>query len=189
MVYRCEWAQKDPRLMSYHDHEWGVPEHDNQKLFELMSLEEFQAGLSWLTVLKKRDALRRAFANFDVSIVSNYGEQQFEQLIHDASIIRNRAKVQATIDNATGLVGLAEQGITLDGLLWSNTNQQPLNHFRKSGEDLDVSKFVMPYVNKFKHLGFKRLGPTTMYSFLQAAGVVNDHELKCFRYNEIINFD
>ncbi|UQS86822.1 DNA-3-methyladenine glycosylase I [Nicoliella spurrieriana] len=188
MASRCKWAQTDPQLMVYHDQEWGVPEYDSQTLFELMTLETFQAGLSWLTVLKKRPAFRLAFASFDFNVVANYDDKQLQLLLQNAAIIRNRQKIMATIDNAKTLVQLQAKQVTLSNLLWKYTNGQPLNHFRERDEAVSITEFVQPYVTEFKQLGFKRLGPTTMYSLLQAAGVVNDHELTCYRYKQIINF-
>ncbi|MHA8138349.1 DNA-3-methyladenine glycosylase I [Lactobacillaceae bacterium Scapto_B20] len=188
MTNRCEWALNDTLSMQYHDQEWGLPEHDERKLFEAMTLEIFQAGLSWQTILKKRAALNSAFANFDSRLVSQYDEEQFNKLMNDATIIRNRAKIEATINNASVIEKLHANHQTLSNILWTKTNNQPLNHLREQDDDLNVSQFVAPYLKTFKTLGFKRLGPTTMYSFLQAVGVVNDHELNCVRYKQILNF-
>ncbi|MEJ6400380.1 DNA-3-methyladenine glycosylase I [Nicoliella lavandulae] len=187
MVVRCKWAEKDALSMSYHDHEWGVSEFDAHRLFELLTLEIFQAGLSWTTILKKRTAFRTAFANFDFNVVSKYGSHEFEALLNNASIIRNRAKIQATIDNAKAIVRLTNSGMSLVDLTWQPTHYHPLNHFREQAEQLDVSQFLKPYLAQFKQHGFKRLGPTTMYSFLQAAGVINDHQINCYRYKQIVN--
>ncbi|MHA8110880.1 DNA-3-methyladenine glycosylase I [Lactobacillaceae bacterium Melli_B4] len=188
MTNRCAWAVKDARSIQYHDQEWGVPEFNEQRLFETMTLEIFQAGLSWQTILKKRAALNQAFTNFDSTAVSQYDDKKFNELMNNAAIIRNRAKIQATIDNAKVIEQLHADQRTLSDCLWERTNRQPLNHLRDQADDLDVTQFVKPYLKTFKALGFKRLGPTTLYSFLQAVGVVNDHDLNCYRYKQILNF-
>ncbi|QBP18761.1 DNA-3-methyladenine glycosylase I [Acetilactobacillus jinshanensis] len=183
---RCSWANRDPLLQQYHDQEWGVPEYNEQQLFALLSLEIFQAGLQWKLILQKRDAIYQAFDNFDYSKVARYSGADLKRLLNNKKIIRNRLKIKAIISNAKRLVKLHHAGITLRHLTWSPVNNTPLDHLIvNNNEPLDYSKFIEPFLIKFRYYQFKRIGPKTLYSYLQAVGVVNDHLTKCFRHSQI----
>ena len=185
---RCEWVGDRPDddvMVRYHDDEWGVPLHDDRALFELLTLEGAQAGLSWQTVLNRREGYRRAFDNFDVARVAAYGDPDVARLLADAGIIRNRAKVNATIGNARGVLALQEEIGSLDAYLWAFVGGEPVrNHFEslsqlpaKTPQSEALSKDLL-------RRGFRFVGPTICYAFMQAAGLVNDHVTSCFRYSE-----
>lgn len=178
-MMRCRWA--DPRsdlYIAYHDHEWGRPEHDDRKLFEMLILEGFQAGLSWLTILNKREAFRTAFDYFEPAVVAQYGPEKVEALMEDAGIVRNRRKILAAIQNAKVFLSIQEEFGSFDSYLWGftggqvilNTDDTPHTHTELSDR---ISKDL-------KRRGMNFVGTTIIYSFLQATGVVNDHELACF---------
>ena len=176
---RCRWADPNSELyIAYHDHEWGRPEHDDQKLFEMLILEGFQAGLSWLTILKKREAFRRAFDRFDPAAVAQYGPEKVESLMADVGIVRNRRKILASIQNAKIFLAIQEEFGSFDRYLWSFTegevivNTDDVFHTHTNLSDR-ISKDL-------KRRGMSFVGTTIIYSFLQAVGVVNDHELTCF---------
>ena len=185
---RCEWVGDRPLddvMVRYHDQEWGIPLHDDRALFELLTLEGAQAGLSWQTVLNRREGYRRAFDNFDIARVAAYGEPDVARLLADAGIIRNRAKVNATIGNARGVLALQEEIGSLDAYLWAFVAGEPVrNHFEslsqlpaKTPQSEAMSKDLL-------RRGFRFVGPTICYAFMQAAGLVNDHVTSCFRYSE-----
>lgn len=182
---RCAWPGDHPVNVSYHDSEWGVAQHDEQKLFEMMTLEGAQAGLSWLTILNKREGYRRLFSDFDVQRVADFDEVKIERLMKDASIVRHRGKIEATINNARRIIALWDQGDTLDAVMWESVNGKTIiNHWTKledipaiTSESTDLSK-------RLKKLGFRFVGETTCYALMQAAGLVNDHEVTCFRHQE-----
>jgi len=177
---RCWWCLGAGEYLDYHDNEWGRPLHDERALFEILSLEAFQSGLSWLTILRKRPGFRRAFDGFDFERVAAYGEGDVERLLADASIVRNRAKIVGTIRNAGAVVALHTEGETLDELLWSfapdHSNRPPPS----SGNEIDSATAESAALAKeLKRRGFALLGPTTVYSTMQAAGLVNDHLAGC----------
>jgi DNA-3-methyladenine glycosylase I len=186
-VVRCDWAFGDDALMTaYHDDEWGVPQHDERTLFEFIVLEGAQAGLSWRTVLNKRDAYRRAFADFDVETVAAFGPPDVERLLADAGIIRNRAKISSTIGNAIAVQRLRDEVGSLDSYLWSFVDGLPIaNRIAAMGE-LPASTPISDRMSKdMKRRGFRFVGTTICYSLMQACGLVNDHLLSCYRYDEI----
>jgi DNA-3-methyladenine glycosylase I len=176
---RCEWAEGDDLLVAYHDEEWGVPEHDERKLFELLTLEGAQAGLSWLTVLRKRDGYRGAFADFDADAVARFGDDDVERLMGDAGIVRNRAKIVSTIGNARAVLELREDG-GLPTLVWRVVGGKPLDRRPASLAEVpaetDESRALS---DELKRRGFRFVGPTIVYAFMQAAGLVNDHVVGC----------
>ncbi|GHP14085.1 DNA-3-methyladenine glycosylase I [Lentilactobacillus fungorum] len=185
-LIRCSWANTDNELMrNYHDNEWGRPCHDDQKLFELLSLEIMQAGLSWQTVLNKRSAFKDAFVDFDYLKVQSL-EPQLPQLLANAQIIRNKRKILAIIANAKVIASMASQGTTFNHYLWSFVNQTPIQHHYRSHEEIPSTTEVAKQISKqMKLAGFKFTGPVVIYSFMQAAGLVNDHETGCFLYQKI----
>ena len=177
---RCWWALGDPENLEYHDREWGRPLEGDVALFELLTLEAFQSGLSWLTVLRKRDAFRRAFDGFEIERVAGYGARQVNRLLADASIIRNRAKIEATIKNAKAARRLTEEGDSLTELLWSFAPDPARQSTPASGADLQsTTAESTEMARELKRRGFAFVGPTTAYSLMQAAGLVNDHLAGC----------
>jgi DNA-3-methyladenine glycosylase I len=176
-VARCAWALSTDEYMAYHDDEWGVPVHDETPLFERLTLEGFQSGLSWLTILRKREGFRAAFAGFDAEVVAGFGEDDVERLLADASIVRNRRKVNAAITNAQAVVRLRDTG-GLDQLMWSFA---PVEHSRpRAPADVPAtSPESVELAKTLKRNGFVFVGPTTMYASMQACGLVNDHLAGC----------
>jgi DNA-3-methyladenine glycosylase I len=186
-VKRCEWAPLDiPLYLAYHDREWGVPVHDDRRLFEMLVLEGAQAGLSWSTILNKREGYRRAFAGFDPATVARYDARKVERLLGDASIVRNRLKVESTIANARAVIQVQEEDGSLDSYLWSFVGGTPkVNRFRTL-EDIPAETAESKAMSKdLKRHGFRFVGPTVCYAFMQACGLVNDHVVSCFRYREV----
>jgi DNA-3-methyladenine glycosylase I len=183
---RCEWApQDDPLYLAYHDEEWGVPVHDERRLFEMLTLEGAQAGLSWSTILHKREGYRRAFASFGPDTVAAFTERDVERLLGDASIVRNRLKVRSAVDNARAVVALRGE-TTLDELLWSFVDGQAVDGRRARMSDIPAETPESRAMSKeLKRRGFRFVGPTVCYAFMQACGLVNDHVLSCFRYEEV----
>jgi DNA-3-methyladenine glycosylase I len=186
-LVRCAWASGGDAVMTaYHDDEWGVPQHDERTLFEFIVLEGAQAGLSWRTVLNKRDAYRRAFADFDVDTVATFGAADVTRLLGDAGIIRNRAKIESTIGNAVAVQRLREEVGSLDTYLWSFVDGHPLANRIASIGDLPASTPVSDRMSKdLKRRGFRFVGTTICYSLMQACGLVNDHLVSCYRYDAI----
>lgn len=184
---RCHWATHHPLEQAYHDAEWGIPHYDDQYLFELLVLESAQAGLSWLTVLKKREGYRQAFAGFDYQQIAQFGAQETAALLDNAAIIRNRAKIAATINNAQQFLALqAEYGRFAD-YLWQWVDGKPVvNHWQDWREVPANTPLSDAIAKDLKKRGFKFFGTTTCYAFLQATGVVNDHTVDCFRYAELL---
>ena len=177
---RCWWALGDPENLEYHDREWGRPLEGDVALFELLTLEAFQSGLSWLTVLRKRDSFRRAFDGFEIERVAVYGAREVNRLLGDASIIRNRAKIEATIKNAKAARRLTEEGDSLTELLWSFAPDPERQSTPASGADLQATTAESTEMaRELKRRGFAFVGPTTAYSLMQAAGLVNDHLAGC----------
>ncbi len=182
-VNRCGWAGPDPLYIAYHDDEWGLPLHDERALFELLILEGAQAGLSWLTILKKRDGYRAAFDNFDAVRIADYDDAKIADLLADPGIVRNRLKVQATITNARACLALRDAGDGLDAYLWDFVDGAPITNRWRSLEEVPASTALSDRVSKdLKSRGFKFVGPTIVYAYLQSAGLVNDHVVDCFRH-------
>ena len=176
---RCRWADPSSELYTaYHDNEWGRPEHDDRKLFEMLILEGFQAGLSWLTILKKREAFRAAFDNFEPAVVAQYGPEKVEALMSDAGIVRNRRKIMAATQNARVFLTIQAEFGSFDRYLWSFTGGKViLNTDDEARAHTELSDRIS---KDLKHRGMSFVGTTIIYAFLQAVGVVNDHELSCF---------
>jgi DNA-3-methyladenine glycosylase I len=177
---RCDWALGTPEMLSYHDREWGRPLRDDTALFEMLTLEAFQSGLSWLTILRKRDGFRAAFDNFDVERVAGYKAREIKRLMGDAEIIRNRAKIEATIANARAIRELHAAGETLTNLLWGFSPDGEHRPVPETIADLDsTSAESKAMAKELKRRGFAFVGPTTAYSLMEAAGLVNDHLAGC----------
>jgi DNA-3-methyladenine glycosylase I len=175
---RC-WPTSDPLYIAYHDDEWGRPVRDEQRLLERISLEAFQSGLAWITILRKREHFRAAFARFDPAIVARFGDADVQRLMADAGIVRNRAKIEATIANARATLALHEAGETLDGLLWSFAPDPPGEAPRSLGEMPASTPGSTALARELKRRGFRFVGPTTAYALMQATGIVNDHVAGC----------
>jgi DNA-3-methyladenine glycosylase I len=185
---RCEWARgSDPEMMAYHDEEWGVPSRDDVHLFELLVLEGAQAGLSWATILKKRAGYRRAFAGFDVRKIARYDDDDVARLLGDPGIVRNRAKIESTLANARAVLALHEDFGSLSDYLWGFVDGKPVvNSWRKMSDLPAETPTSKTMSRELKRRGFRFIGPTTCYAFMQAAGLVNDHVVGCFRRREIL---
>lgn len=186
-IKRCLWVPNNNSLYTkYHDEEWGVPVHDDKIIFEFLLLESFQAGLSWLTILKKRENFKKAFSNFDFMKVAKFNDKDVERLLKDKEIIRNKLKILATINNAQKFIEVKSKNKSFSNFLWSFVDGSPIvNKFKEIGE-VPSKTFLSEKISKeLKSLGFKFLGPTVMYSHMQATGIVNDHITSCFRYKEI----
>jgi len=183
---RCWWCGDDELYRQYHDEEWGVPVHDDRLLFEFLCLEGAQAGLSWITILRKRENYRRAFDNFDADKIARYGETKIADLLGDAGIVRNRLKVNGFVKNARARLELREQGSTLDQYLWDFVDGKPLQNNWKKSAQVPANTGVSDAMSKdLKKRGFTFVGSTICYAFMQAAGLVNDHTVDCFRYREL----
>jgi DNA-3-methyladenine glycosylase I len=184
---RCNWAgDVGSSMCEYHDSEWGVPKHGDRELFELLCLEGAQAGLSWNTILNRRDGYRAAFDGFDIATVASYDETRAEALRNDARIIRNRAKIRAIIDNASATLKLQASGESLDSFLWSFVGGAPqVINWTVMSEVPAETNSSQAMSKALKALGFRFVGPTICYAFMQSAGMVNDHILECFRYGEV----
>jgi DNA-3-methyladenine glycosylase I len=189
MPERCEWAasQDDPLMQAYHDLEWGVPLHDDRALFELLTLEGAQAGLSWSTILKRREAYRRAFQQFDLDRVAAFDEGDVARLLANSEIIRNRQKIVSTIENARRILALKkEEGRSFDAYVWSFVDGRPIVHDIKTLSDLAAFSAESTAMSKaLRKRGFGFVGPTICYAFMQSGGMVNDHQVSCFRYAEL----
>ncbi len=185
---RCKWCLSSDLMIAYHDEEWGVPVHDDRKLFEFMVLDAFQAGLSWSTILNKRENFRRAFDNFDPKKVARYDKRKINALLKDAGIIRNRLKVEATVVNAQMVLEVQDECGSLDGYIWELAGGEPRqNRWRTQGQIPANTKQSDLMSKALKKRGFKFVGTTICYAFMQAAGMVNDHVTGCFRHREIAN--
>jgi DNA-3-methyladenine glycosylase I len=182
---RCWWAGSDAAMVAYHDEEWGVPLHDDRALFELLTLEGAQAGLSWSTILKRREGYRRAFASFDIATVAAFGSDDQARLKEDPGIIRNAAKIRSTIWNARLVLEVAEEIGSLDAHLWSFVGGEPIQNAWR-GHDMPAETAESKALSRdLKRRGFSFVGPTIIYAFMQSAGLVNDHTLDCFRHDEV----
>ena len=183
---RCSWAVNDPLLRAYHDEEWGVPEHNGRALWEKLVLDGFQAGLSWITVLRKRPAFRQAFAGFDPAVIARFGENDMQRLLQDAGIIRSRAKIQATIDNARAYLAMQANGEDFSGSIWGMAGGAPVrNSWIATGEVPAKTELSIEISKELKKRGFKFVGPVIVYAWMQATGIVNDHVAGCFRRKQI----
>jgi DNA-3-methyladenine glycosylase I len=185
-VTRCEWVGSDPEMVAYHDTEWGVPVHEDPVHFEFLVLEGAQAGLSWSTILKRRAGYRKAFAGFDVAKVARFTPARVEKLLADPGIIRNRAKVEATVRNARAFLAVQEEFGSFDAYVWGFVGGRPIvNSWRRMGQLPAVSPESDALSKDLRRRGFGFVGPTIVYAHLQAAGLINDHIVSCFRYAEL----
>ena len=183
---RCAWAGTDPMMVKYHDEEWGVPVHDDRELFEHLILDAFQAGLSWKTILHKRENFRAAFDGFDAERIARYGEAERVRLLSDAGIVRNRMKVDATFGNARQFLRLQEEHGSFDAWIWQFTDGRTKCSSWESMHEIPAKTAESDAMSKaLKAEGFKFVGSTICYAFMQAAGMVNDHQTDCFRYDEV----
>lgn len=183
---RCAWATRDPQMIAYHDTEWGVPLHDDRKLFEFLVLDAFQAGVSWAIVLRKRENFRRAFHNFDAKRIAKYDARDVRRLLGDAGIIRNRLKIAATINNAQRFLEMQKEFGSFDKYIWAFVGGKPIVHrFTALKQIPATSKESDALSADLKARGFKFVGSTICYAFMQAAGLVNDHTVDCFRYKQV----
>ena len=182
-LQRCDWCGNDLLYQQYHDEEWGVPQHDDQTLFEFLCLEGAQAGLSWITILRKRDHYRKAFDHFDVEKMARYDDNKIESLLQDAGIVRNRLKVNAFIGNARAYLELREAGQTLDSYLWGFVDGQAIQNQWTSLAQVPANTDISDRLARdLKKRGFRFVGTTICYAFMQAAGLVNDHLVTCHRH-------
>ena len=180
---RCAWVTQDKIYQDYHDHEWGFPVHDDKKLFEAIVLDAFQAGLSWLTVLKKRENFRKAFDGFDAVKISNYGEEKINRLMNDAGIIRNQLKIRAAVANAKAFLAVQKEFGTFDKYIWQFTGHRTIKNSPFNIKQIPASSKESDAMSKdLKKRGFKFVGTTICYAFMQATGMVNDHTTDCWRY-------
>jgi len=183
---RCSWCGNDPLYVEYHDTEWGVPVYDDEKIFEFLILETFQAGLSWITVLRKRENFRKAFDNFDYKKIAKYSEKKYDELLQDAGIIRNKLKIRATITNAQNFMVIQKEFGSFSNYIWNFTNGKPIKNKFKDLSEIPATIELSDMLSKdLKKRGFKFVGSTVIYAHMQATGMVNDHITECFRYNEV----
>lgn len=183
---RCEWAGTDPVYVAYHDREWGVPVHDDRLLFEFMILEGAQAGLSWITILRKRAAYRRLYRNFDPGRVARFGPADKRRLLADAGIVRNRLKIEASVVNARNFLAIQKEHGSFDRYLWSFVDGRPIQNRIKSVREIPAKTPASDALSAdLKRRGFKFVGSTIMYAMMQAVGMVNDHRIGCFRYAQL----
>lgn len=184
-LQRCAWPGDHPLNIDYHDHEWGVVQHDEQSLFEMLTLEGAQAGLSWLTILNKREGYRRLFAGFEIQRVADFDEKRIEILANDAGIVRHRGKIEATVNNARRILSIWEEGTTLDAVIWESVGGNPITNHWETLKEIPASTAESTWLSKrLKKLGFRFVGETTCYALMQAAGLVNDHVVNCFRHQQ-----
>ena len=187
---RCAWPSSNPLMLDYHDREWGVPLHDDRKLFEFIVLDGMQAGLSWEIVLKKRENMRRAFRSFEPRTIAKFMDKDISRLLSDDGIIRNRLKINAAITNAQRLLEVQRQFRSFDKYVWQFVDYKPIVHKFKKLSELPAKTGESDAMSKdLQKRGFKFVGPTICYAFMRAAGMINDHTVDCFRYNEINEMD
>lgn len=183
---RCEWANANPLETKHHDEEWGVPVHDDRLLFEMLILESAQSGLSWATILQKREGYLKAFNNFDAKKIARFSDKKIASLMNDTGIVRNKLKINATIENAKQFLAIQKEYGSFDHYIWSFVNGKPINNQWKTGAEVPSSSEESEAMSKdLKKRGFKFVGPTTCYAYMQAVGMVNDHLVSCFRYKEV----
>ena len=186
MEFRCAWAGSDPLYVAYHDQEWGVPEHDDLRLFEFLILEGAQAGLSWSTILKKRENYRTAFDGFDPRLVVKYDQGKVEELLSDPGIVRNRLKIESAISNAKAFLEIQGEFGSFDAYIWSFTGGETKRNAFKTLEEIPASTAESDAMSlALKKRGFKFVGSTICYAYMQAVGMVNDHLVECFRYKQV----
>jgi len=184
--HRCGWCEGDDLYEQYHDNEWGVPVYTDNKLFEFLILETFQAGLSWITVLRKRENFRKAFDNFDYKKIAHYKQDKIDALLQDAGIIRNKLKIKATITNAQAYIKIQEEFGSFSNYIWGFIDGKPIKNSVKNYKIAPANTPLSDMLSKnLKKRGFKFVGSTVVYAHLQATGMVNDHEVNCFRYDEV----
>ncbi len=185
-TYRCRWCVKSELEMSYHDEEWGVPVHDDRKHFEFLVLDAFQAGLSWATILRKRENFRKAFDNFRPERIARYNQRSIERLMKDAGIVRNRLKIEASIANARSFLDIQDEHGSFDEFIWQFVDRTPRQNAWSSERAIPATSRESDDMSKaLKERGFKFVGSTICYAYMQAAGLVNDHEVACFRYPQL----
>jgi DNA-3-methyladenine glycosylase I len=186
-LYRCAWPQQDPLYVAYHDTEWGVPEYDDRALFEKLLLDGFQAGLAWITILRKRENFRRAFDGFEPAVIARYGKRKTNALMADAGIVRNRAKIDGAVLSARAYLDAMEKGPGFAKLLWDFVDGRPkVNRFRSRSEIPAETPVSRAMSKELARRGFKFCGPTIVYAFMQATGMVNDHVVKCYRHAALV---
>ena len=184
--HRCGWCLGDNLYEAYHDEEWGVPVHDEQRLFEFLILETFQAGLSWITILRKRENFREAFDNFDYKKVAKYSEDKIQQLLQNSGIIRNKLKVKSAVSNARHFMEIQDEFGSFDHYIWSFVNHKPIQNKVENYKEAPATTEISDKLSKdLKKRGFKFVGSTVVYAYMQATGMVNDHETSCFKYKEV----
>ncbi|WP_314062003.1 DNA-3-methyladenine glycosylase I [uncultured Vagococcus sp.] len=182
---RCSWANSSPLEQTYHDHEWGVPKHEDLALFELLSLESMQAGLSWSTILAKRETLNKGYDQFNPEVIATYDQQKIDELLADPGVIRHKLKIAATISNAQRFLEIQKEYGSFDQFIWTYVNHRPINNLWSNITQVPATSDLSVKISKdLKKIGFKFVGPTTIYSFLQAAGLINDHVVTCFRNDQ-----
>ena len=185
-IKRCKWAGKDPLYIEYHDKQWGVPVYEDAKIFEFLLLETFQAGLSWITILRRRENFRTAFDDFDFQEIANYSDKKLEDLRKDAGIIRNRLKIKAAKSNALAFMEVQKEFGTFSKYIWSFLDGKPIKNAFKTMSELPANTPLSDKISAdLKKRGFKFVGSTIVYAHMQAMGIVNDHTTDCFRYNEV----
>lgn len=183
---RCAWCGDDPVYVKYHDEEWGLPVHDDQKLFEMLCLEGAQAGLSWITILRKRENYRKAFHQFDAKKVSKYDQKKIDQLLLDEGIVRNKLKVNAFVQNAKSFLEVQKEFGSFDRYIWQFVNGKPIQNSRKTMQEVPSKTAESDAMSKdLLKRGFKFVGSTICYAFMQATGMVNDHITECFRHKQV----
>lgn len=183
---RCNWGTKNPLLIKYHDKEWGVPMHNDQKLFEMLALDGFQAGLSWSTILNRREKFRAAFDNFSIEKIAGYNQEKINQLLQDEGIIRNKLKIYATVKNARLVIEIQKEFGSFDHYIWQFTDGKTKQNNRKSLNEVPATSAESDAMsNDLKKRGFTFVGSTICYAFMQSAGMINDHLTTCFRHKEI----
>ncbi|AEV32876.1 DNA-3-methyladenine glycosylase I [Owenweeksia hongkongensis DSM 17368] len=184
-INRCGWLNNDPLYIKYHDEEWGVPVHDDQKMFEFLLLETFQAGLSWFTILKKRENFREAFAQFNYKEIAQFNDEDFDRLMNDSGIIRNKLKIRATINNAQRFMEVQKEFGSFCKYIWGFVDHKPIINKPKTLKDVPATSPISDALSKdLKKRGFKFVGSTTIYAHMQACGMVNDHTIDCFRFGK-----
>ena len=183
---RCGWVGEDPLMIEYHDHGWGVPVHDDVRLFEFLILEGAQAGLSWSTILKKRETYRQAFRDFDPAVVARFDDDDKARLLADAGIVRNRLKIRSAIENAKAVLQVQEEFGSFDAYIWQFVEGTPVQNHWETMTDIPAQTPASVQMSKaLKKRGFRFVGPTICYAFMQAVGMVNDHLVGCFRYADL----
>jgi len=186
MIKRCAWCSEDPMYKAYHDTEWGVPIYEDDLLFEFLILEGMQAGLSWLTILKKRNAFKKAFSNFDAKKITKYNEEKLEKLLLDETIIRNKLKIHSVVKNAKSFLEIQKEWGNFSDYIWSFVNKQSIQNVWETAKQVPAKTEISDFMSKdLKKRGFNFVGSTICYAFMQAVGMVNDHTTDCFRHEEI----